>query len=96
MDNLGKNWRSLIFYFVAIDCNPRSTIEEKYEPKPTLARAQVPQRVINEFELSRRCLRSCIRRERLIGCSLDNNPISLVVTGCINVRLISLVMVSLE
>ena len=36
-----------------------------------------------------------IRPERLIGRSLDDDPISLVVTGCINVGLISLVMVSL-
>jgi hypothetical protein len=50
---------------------------------------------INEFEFSCCCLSSCIGRERLIGCSLDNDPISLVVTGCINVGLISLVMVSL-
>jgi hypothetical protein len=52
---------------------------------------------INDFEFSRCCLRSCILLERLIGCSLDDDPISLVVTGCTNVGLISLVMVeSLE
>ena len=33
---------------------------------------------INEFEISRCCLRSCVRRERLIGCSLGDDPISLV------------------
>ena len=36
---------------MAIDRDPRSTIGEKCEPKPILARAQVPQRVIIKCSL---------------------------------------------
>jgi hypothetical protein len=39
----GKLGSSLIFYFVAID--PRSTIQEKCEPKPIFVWGTVPQRV---------------------------------------------------
>jgi hypothetical protein len=65
MDNVGQigrslmdNWggggvlgSSLIFYFVASIFDPRSTIQEKCEPKPILIRGTVPQRVImiNKF-----------------------------------------------
>jgi hypothetical protein len=46
MDNLGKNWQSLIFYFVAIKYQRRLEIADPLNvPKPILARGTVPQRV---------------------------------------------------
>ena len=42
---------SILWPSIAI-CHPRSTIGEKCEPKPILARAQVPQRVINDSDIS--------------------------------------------
>ena len=44
MDNMGKNLQFVNILFSGY--RSRSTIIEKCEPKPILARAQVPQRVI--------------------------------------------------
>jgi hypothetical protein len=44
MDNLGKNWQLINILFCGYQ--RRSDIHQKCVPKPILARAQVPQRVI--------------------------------------------------